>query len=142
MAAALAVHVAGLDDDALVFTAEQGGRIDQSNLMSRVLKPAAADAAVGEWIETAKGRRAESWVGFHTFRHTAATRLFRGGWHAVAVQKFLGHTDPGFTLRTYVHLLAEDLPELPFGNLAAVTPIRSLAAPLTSDHVERAVVSA
>jgi hypothetical protein len=24
---------------------------------------------------------------------------------------FLGHTDPGFTLRTYVHLLDDDLPE-------------------------------
>jgi hypothetical protein len=32
----------------------------------------------------------------------------------VQVQKFLGHADPGFTLRTYVHLLPEDLPELPF----------------------------
>jgi hypothetical protein len=27
------------------------------------------------------------------------------------VQKFLGHSDPGFTLRTYVHLLPGDLPE-------------------------------
>jgi hypothetical protein len=44
------------------------------------------------------------------------------------VQRFLGHTDPGFTLRTYVHLLAEDLPEVPFGNLATVKPLRSEAA--------------
>ena len=27
------------------------------------------------------------------------------------MQKFPGHSDPGFTLRTYVHLLPEDLPE-------------------------------
>jgi len=71
--------------------------------------------------ETADGERADSWVGFHTFRHTRATRLFRGhwdeaaaayvgGWNATQVCKFLGHTDPGFTLRTYVHLLPEDLP--------------------------------
>ena len=26
-------------------------------------------------------------------------------------QKFLGHSDPGFTPRIYVHLLPEDLPE-------------------------------
>jgi hypothetical protein len=32
----------------------------------------------------------------------------------VQVCRFLGHTDPGFTLRTYVHLLPEDLPEPDF----------------------------
>ena len=36
--------------------------------------------------------------------------LFRRGWNALQVQRFLGHSDPGFTLRTYVHLLPEDLP--------------------------------
>ncbi|HSH21046.1 MAG TPA: hypothetical protein VK992_00315 [Candidatus Caenarcaniphilales bacterium] len=30
------------------------------------------------------------------------------------MQKFLGHSDPGFTLRRYVHLLPEDLPETSF----------------------------
>jgi hypothetical protein len=29
------------------------------------------------------------------------------------VQRFLGHSDGGFTLRVYVHLLDEDLPEPP-----------------------------
>jgi hypothetical protein len=42
--------------------------------------------------------------------------LFRRGWNAAQVQKFLGHTDPGFTLRTYIHLLDDDLPELSFGD--------------------------
>jgi integrase len=128
MAKALASHVAGLDADALVFTGQRGARIDRSNLAKRVLKPAAVAAGLGQWVEGPKGRRAETWVHPHTFRHTAATRLFRGGWNAVQVQRFLGHTDPGFTLRTYVHLLAEDLPEVPFGNLAAVTPLRREAA--------------
>jgi integrase len=114
------------DDDGLVFTAEKGGRVDQSNLMSRVLKPAAVRAGLGSWV--GKPLRAESWVGFHTFRHTCATRLFRSGWNAVQVQKFLGHSDPGFTLRTYVHLLPEDLPELPFGALVeTAAPTASLA---------------
>jgi len=90
-------------DDDLVFTADKGGRIDQSNLMSRVLKRAARDAGVGDW------------VGFHTFRHTCATMLFRRGWNAVQVQKFLGHSDPGFTLRRYIHLLDADLPAPNFG---------------------------
>lgn len=45
--------------------------------------------------------------------------LFRSGWNAVQVQKFLGHSDPGFTLRTYVHLLPEDLPTPEFAGLVA-----------------------
>jgi integrase len=94
-----------------VFTAERGGRVDQSNLMSRVLKPAAVAAGLGEWVKTPDGRRPESWVGFHTFRHTCATALFRAGWNAVQVQRWLGHHKPSFTIDTYVHLLEEDIPE-------------------------------
>jgi len=102
-------------DDDPIFLSEKGLRIDQSNWMSRILKPAAANAGLGEWIEKlGRADRAESWVGFHTFRHTAATVRFRNGWNAVQVQKFLGHSDPGFTLRRYVHLLPEDLPEPAF----------------------------
>jgi hypothetical protein len=66
--------------------------------MGRVLKPAARACGIGEW------------VGFHTFRHTCATMLFRQGWNAPQVQRFLGHSDPGFTPRRYVHLLDDDLP--------------------------------
>lgn len=98
-------------DDELVWTSERGQRLDQSNLMSRVLKPAAVEAGVGAWITTPRGRRAETWVGFHTFRHTCATVLFRSGWNAAQVCRQLGHSDPGFTLRRYVHLLDTDLPE-------------------------------
>jgi integrase len=95
---ALRKETRGTDDDH-VFTNESGRRIQQPNLMTRVLKPAALRAGVGEW------------VGFHTFRHTCATVLFRSGWNASQVQLFLGHSDPGFTLRRYVHLLPADLPE-------------------------------
>jgi integrase len=105
-------------DDDLVFTAQRGGRVDQSNLMSRVLKPAAVDAGIGEW------------VGHHTFRHTCATSLFRTGWNAVQVQRWLGHHKASFTLDTYVHLLDEDTPE-PIaiagqgGNKVATSPAES-----------------
>jgi integrase len=98
-------------DDDLVFTSEQGSRIDQTNLTRRILKPAAVRAGLGEWVKTPKGRRPVSWVGFHTFRHTCATLLFRNGWNAKQVQVFLGHHKPSFTLDTYVHLLDEDMPE-------------------------------
>jgi integrase len=99
-------------DEELVFTTERGGRIVPSNLMSRVLKPAAVKAGLGQMI--GRPPRAESWVGFHTFRHSCATMLFRHGWNAVQVQRWLGHHKPSFTLDTYVHLLEEDLPDPTF----------------------------
>jgi integrase len=109
-------------DADLIFTSAKGMRIDTSNLMSRILKPAAIDADLGEWVREDGHLRPKSWVGFHTFRHTAATRLFIGqGWNAAQVCRFLGHTDPGFTLRTYVHLLPEDLPVPDFGGNAGAT---------------------
>lgn len=99
-------------DDELVFTTERGGRIVPSNLMSRVLKPAAVKAGLGQMVGTPP--RAESWVGFHTFRHTCATMLFRRGSNAVQVQRWLGHHKPSFTLDTYIHLLEDDLPDPTF----------------------------
>jgi integrase len=96
-------------DDELLFTSEAGRMIDQSNLASRVLKPAAVRAGLGEWVLANGRRHAHSWVGFHAFRHTAATLLFRAGLNAKQVQMWLGHHSPAFTLATYVHLLPEDL---------------------------------
>lgn len=119
------------DADALLFTNEQGGRVDQSNLMTRVLKPAAVAAGLGEWVKTPKGKRAESWVGFHSFRHTCASMLFRAGWTAPQVQRFLGHHKPSFTLDVYVHLMPEDVPEPPvMGNTGATRPAETVLEPV------------
>jgi integrase len=104
----------GAGDDELVFTVPGGARVDASNLMSRVLKPAAVEAGLGEWVRDGRKLRAESWVGFHTFRHTCATVLFLRGWNSVQVQRWLGHHKPSFTLDTYVHLLPGDVPEPTF----------------------------
>ena len=41
---------------------------------------------------------------FHWLRHTFATGLISGGVDVRTVAAWLGHTDPGFTLRTYVDL--------------------------------------
>jgi integrase len=102
-----------LDED-LVFSSGTGARVQQSNLMTRVLKPAAVEAGLGDWVREGRKLRADTWVGFHSFRHTCATVLFRRGWNAVQVQRWLGHHKPSFTLDTYVHLLDEDVPEPAF----------------------------
>ena len=54
--------------------------------------------------------------------------LFRNGLNAKQVQVWLGHHSPAFTLATYVHLLADDLPDPHFldqltgGNKGATSP--------------------
>jgi integrase len=45
--------------------------------------------------------------GFHRLRHSCASLLFEQGRNIAQVSKWLGHADPAFTLRTYVHLMDE-----------------------------------
>jgi integrase len=104
------------DVEGLVFPSEAGTVIGSSNLMERVLKKAGREAGV-------------PWVGFHTFRHSCATMLFRAGWNAKQVQMHMGHHSPAFTLATYVHFLDDDLPSADFldgvtggGNNLATSP--------------------
>jgi integrase len=132
-------------DEAPVFTTGAGKMVDASNLMSRVLKPAAVEAGLGEWVHAKRGQRAETWVGFHTFRHTCATILFRHGFNAKQVQMWLGHHSPAFTLATYVHLLPDDLPDATFldaltagdrGNTGATRPTEDGRNDVASDAPE------
>jgi integrase len=88
----------GTPPDRPVFASTVGTWLDPDNLSERVLAPACAEAGV-------------EWAGFHTFRHTVASRLFATGRNPVQVQRWLGHHSPSFTLDTYVHLLDADLGE-------------------------------
>jgi integrase len=105
----------------LVFMTMRGTRVQRDNLWRRVLKPAAREAGV-------------EWVGFHTFRHTCASLLFGAGKNVKQVQEWLGHHDPGFTLRTYVHLVdgglgdADFLDDLVGARVATLPPTVESAA--------------
>jgi len=93
----------GVTPRELVFRSTTGTMLDPDNLATRVLAPACETAGV-------------AWAGFHTFRHTVASRLFAEGRNVVQVQRWLGHHSPSFTLDTYVHLLDNALGEpLPLG---------------------------
>ncbi len=87
--------------DALLFTTTTGRQINRSNLWRDVLRPAAERAGV-------------PWISFHTFRHTCASLLFAGGKNVKQVQAWLGNSDPGFTVRTYIHLMDEGLGDADF----------------------------
>ncbi|WP_232376519.1 tyrosine-type recombinase/integrase [Amycolatopsis aidingensis] len=43
--------------------------------------------------------------GFHALRHFYASTLLDAGETITALAEYLGHADPGFTLRTYTHLM-------------------------------------
>jgi integrase len=43
--------------------------------------------------------------GMHALRHTHASVLLEDGVSIKALAEYLGHADPGFTLRTYTHLM-------------------------------------
>lgn len=45
--------------------------------------------------------------GCHALRHTAASAWLAAGVDIRTVAEYLGHSDPGFTLRTYTHLMPD-----------------------------------
>jgi integrase len=77
-----------------VFSSAVGTELIRGKVADRVLNPARALVQL-------------PWVSFHSFRHTCASLLFANGKNIKQIQTWLGHADPGFTLRTYVHLLDE-----------------------------------
>lgn len=44
-------------------------------------------------------------VGFHTLRHTFATRAIAAGMDILVLSKILGHAQPSTTLNKYGHVL-------------------------------------
>jgi integrase len=71
----------------------RGGRAELNHFL---WKPALRRAGVPE------PKRAE---GFHALRHFYASVLLDGGESIKALSEYLSHADPGFTLRTYPHLM-------------------------------------
>jgi integrase len=93
------------DPDDLLFTSPRGERMHYQHTRDLVLKPTLARASKrldGDEL---------GWAGWHTFRHTVASRMFAAGRNVVQVQKWLGHHKPSFTLDTYVHLMGESIGE-------------------------------
>ncbi|MBW8482071.1 site-specific integrase [Actinomadura sp. PM05-2] len=79
----------------LVFTTRQNTPINRTEWNRFVWKPALVRADVPATREN----------GFHALRHHFASVLLERGVDVRALAEFLGHADPGFTLRTYTHLM-------------------------------------
>lgn len=82
----------------LVFTSRESKPINRNHYNPYVWKPA---------LEVAKVEPTRA-NGMHALRHYYASVLLSGGVSIRALADYLGHADPGFTLRVYSHLMPDD----------------------------------
>jgi integrase len=101
------------------FTAgANGGAVTRDTFNDRQWKPALRDVGLIDapdvtWHEPTNGKqpwRKEVWAmprefGFHVLRHTFASVVLAEGETITQLAAWLGHSDPAFTLRTYVHFM-------------------------------------
>jgi integrase len=80
--------------DALVFADSAGGHLRRQNWRRRVWIPALERAGVPYFRS-------------YDLRHTCATLLLYEGRTLNEVAEHLGHSDPGFTARTYAHVMRD-----------------------------------
>ncbi|MEU4148277.1 tyrosine-type recombinase/integrase [Streptomyces parvulus] len=88
----------------LIFTGPNGGHVWRTSLNEDHWKPALAKAGV---IPKAKSREhaAAREHGMHALRHFYASVLLDAGESIKALAEYLGHSDPGLTLKVYAHLM-------------------------------------
>lgn len=101
-------------EDRPVFASSVGTELIPGKVMSK-LSTAAISVGLSVEVTDQKGKkRTRSTVTFHTFRHTCASLLFEDGRNVKQVSEWLGHADPAFTLRTYVHLMDDGVGDADF----------------------------
>ncbi len=81
----------------LIFTSRERAALNRNYVNSYLWKPALEKAGVLAAREN----------GFHALRHYFASACLHNGADIRALAEYLGHHDPGFTLRTYVHLMPD-----------------------------------
>lgn len=82
----------------LLFTTTRRGALNRETFHSKIWRPALIKAGV----------EVERKNGPHALRHFYASALLDAGRSVKAVSEYLGHHDPGFTLRVYMHLMPGD----------------------------------
>ena len=81
----------------LFLTSREGGALNRNYINRSVWKP----ALVAAGIPAARDQ------GMHAGRHFYASVQLEAGTSIRALASYLGHDDPGFTLRTYTHLMPQ-----------------------------------
>lgn len=81
----------------LLFTSREHNAIDRNHYNGQTWKP----AVIAAGLEPTRVN------GMHALRHHYASMLLDGGVSIRTLAEYLGHADPGFTLRTYTHLMPD-----------------------------------
>lgn len=89
----------------LVFTSSIGAAIWSQGFNDQAWKPALASAGIIPAPEKGERYAAAREHGMHALRHFYASVLLDAGENIKALSLYLGHSDPGFTLRVYTHLM-------------------------------------
>lgn len=94
----------------LLTTGRERTAVNRNYFNSFVWKPALAEAGVIAPLEKGAGEGARVWEpsrehGYHALRHFYASEQLEAGESVVSLAQWLGHSDPGFTLRKYAHFL-------------------------------------
>ena len=89
----------------LYFTRQNGGGLVRTEFNRTVWKHALAKAGVIPAPKRGEKHAEAREDGMHALRHYYASVLLDAGENIKALSHYLGHADPGFTLRTYTHLM-------------------------------------
>ncbi|MFJ6935591.1 tyrosine-type recombinase/integrase [Streptomyces sp. NPDC101132] len=89
----------------LIFPSRSGSFVRVSHFNDHVWKPALAVAGIIPPAEEGERYASAPQHGMHALRHFYASVLLDAGENIRALSQYLGHADPGFTLRTYTHLM-------------------------------------
>ncbi|MDX2643110.1 site-specific integrase [Streptomyces sp. PA03-1a] len=89
----------------LVFTGPAGRALWSNGFNDQVWKPALVAAGIIAAPERGRRYPAAREHGMHALRHFYASVLLDAGENIKALSLYLGHSDPGFTLRVYTHLM-------------------------------------
>lgn len=118
-----------------LFPSKTGTPLIAGKIRERVLWPAAISVGLSEEVTDGEGKtRIKPSVGFHSLRHSCASLLFDAGRNIKQVSAWLGHADPAFTLRTYVHLLDEGI-----GDASCFDDLLAPAAPVSKVPVASSI---
>ncbi|MGY5127156.1 tyrosine-type recombinase/integrase [Streptomyces nigrescens] len=89
----------------LVFTSGVGTALWSNAFNDQTWKPALASAGIISVPEKGQRYAPAREHGMHALRHFYASVLLDAGENVKALSLYLGHSDPGFTLRVYTHLM-------------------------------------
>ncbi|MFF8604989.1 tyrosine-type recombinase/integrase [Streptomyces sp. NPDC015346] len=89
----------------LFFSLTGGGAVRRTDFNTRVWKFALVEAGIIPEPEEGERHQAAREHGMHALRHFYASVLLDAGENIKALSTYLGHSDPGFTLRVYTHLM-------------------------------------